>query len=438
MTKHKSSRLALRLNSIPRGLSEFAIDIDKAEKCFEHSLDYRADARLNHSMTNKILPKSDPIVAQIQADCDQISRTRTDVPQPVSRRRFLRQASKGVIGMGLAVGGVTSATKGAFAQLGRQSGGAPGEIIEEELTPLVEARSEQVWNGDVLDEGVVNEMVDRAMMKLTGLDSAKEAWKDFVLPTDIVGIKINPLAGKRLSTHQIIVDKIIEGLHGAGILSNQIIIWDRFESHLINAGYEINQTDQGVRCFASDSEGVGYDDEVFYETEKDVEIRRENGSILSRYTKLLTQELTVVINVPVMKHHGITGVSGCLKNLAFGSVDNTSRFHSNPINCNPAIADIFAHTVLKDKVVLNIVDGLLAAFNGGPTYDPDGVWQYGGILVSEDPVALDQIIYQTIEEKRKELELPTLSRLSKYIRSASRMDLGTNDLDEVDYQEVKV
>ena len=389
-------------------------------------------------MTNKISPISDSIVAQIQADCDQISRAKAVMPQPVTRRRFLRQTSKGVVGMGLALGGITSTTKNAFAQLGRQSGGPPGEIVEEELTPLVEARSDKVWNGDVLDEGVVSEMIDRAMMKLTGLDSAKEAWKDFVLPTDIVGIKINPLAGEQLSTHRIIVDKIIEGLHGAGILSNQIIIWDRFESHLINAGYEINQTDQGVRCFASDSGGVGYDDEVFYETEKDVEIRRENGSILSRYTKLLTKEFTVVINVPVMKHHGIAGVSGCLKNLAFGSVDNTSRFHSNPINCNPAIADIYAHAVLKDKVVLNLVDALLAAFNGGPTYTPDGVWQYGGILVSQDPVALDQIIYQTIEEKRKEFELPTLSRISKYIRSASRMDLGTNDLDEVDYQEVKV
>ena len=388
-------------------------------------------------MTSKIPPKSDPIVAQIRADCDQISRTKAAMPQPVSRRRFLRQASKGVVGMGLALG-VTSATKDAFAQFGSQSGVPPGEVLEEQLTPLVEATSEKVWNGDILDEQVVSEMIDRAMMKLTGLDSAKEAWKDFVLPTDIVGIKINPLAGKQLSTHRIIVDKIIDGLYGAGVLKNQIVIWDRFESHLINVGYEINQSGRGVRCFASDSKGVGYDDEVFYETEKDVAVRRENESILSRYTKLLTKELTVVINVPVMKHHGIAGVSGCLKNLAFGSVDNTHRFHSNPINCNPAIADIFAHTVLKDKVVLNIVDGLLAAFNGGPTYDPGGVWQYGGILVSQDPVALDQIIYQTVEEKRKELKLSSIARLSKYIRSASRMDLGTNDLDEVDYKEVKV
>ena len=389
-------------------------------------------------MTNKIPPKSDPVVAQIQADCDRISRTTEAMTEPVDRRGFLRQTSKGVVGMGLALGSITSATTAAFAQMGHQHGAPQGEVVEEQLTPLVEATSEKVWNGDLLDEQVVSEMIDRAMMKLTGLDSAKEAWKDFVLPTDIVGIKINPLAGKRLSTHRIVVDKIIDGLRGAGILSNQIIIWDRFESHLIDAGYEINQSNRGVRCFASDSKGVGYDDEVFYETEKDVEERRENGSLLSRYTNLLTKELTAVINVPVMKHHGIAGVSGCLKNLAFGSVDNTTRFHSNPLNCNPAIADIFAHTVLKDKVVLNIVDGLLAAFDGGPTYDPDGVWQYGGILVSPDPVALDQIVYQTVEEKRKELNLAPISRLSRYIRSASRMDLGTNDLDEVDYREVKV
>ena len=40
-------RLALGLDSSTQSLSAIAIDIDTAEKCFEHSLDYRADARLN-------------------------------------------------------------------------------------------------------------------------------------------------------------------------------------------------------------------------------------------------------------------------------------------------------------------------------------------------------------------------------------------------------
>ena len=40
-------RLALGLDSSTQSLSAVVIDIDTAEKCFEHSLDYRADERLN-------------------------------------------------------------------------------------------------------------------------------------------------------------------------------------------------------------------------------------------------------------------------------------------------------------------------------------------------------------------------------------------------------
>ncbi|MYG05964.1 xylulose kinase [Candidatus Poribacteria bacterium] len=47
MTDHKHPRLALGLDSSTQSLSAAVINIDTAEKCFEHSLDYRADARLN-------------------------------------------------------------------------------------------------------------------------------------------------------------------------------------------------------------------------------------------------------------------------------------------------------------------------------------------------------------------------------------------------------
>ena len=54
-------RLALGLDSSTQSLSAVVIDIDAAEKCFEHSLDYRADARLNRFGIGEdyILPPSD-------------------------------------------------------------------------------------------------------------------------------------------------------------------------------------------------------------------------------------------------------------------------------------------------------------------------------------------------------------------------------------------
>ena len=61
MTDHKHPRLALGLDSSTQSLSAVVINIDTAEKRFEHSLDYRADARLNQFGIGEdyILPPSD-------------------------------------------------------------------------------------------------------------------------------------------------------------------------------------------------------------------------------------------------------------------------------------------------------------------------------------------------------------------------------------------
>jgi len=350
-----------------------------------------------------------------------------------SRRRFLKQTTIGSIGAGLSIASTS------VAQLSLSD-----QIEDIPPIPVVEATSDKLWLESESRPDVIGEMVDQALVKLTQADDIKSAWKSLVLPNDIVAIKINPLAavgepnGRKLSTHPAIVQRIVDGLYTAGVLANQVIVWDRFHRHLIDAGFKINMDGQGLKCFATDSGGVGYDQEVFYETTEDISSRREEGMLKSFYSRILTQMATVIINVPVVKHHGITGISGCLKNLAFGSVNNTSRFHSKPLNCDPAISEIFAHAVIKDKLVLNIVDGLYASFNGGPVYDAKSVWRAGKIMVSTDPVILDQIMLEIIDEKRLSEKLEPVRSLAKYIRSAERSELGTGDLDKANLQEVKV
>ena len=375
------------------------------------------------------MESNDKVIANIIAD----SQETAQYQETLNRRQFLTQLAAGVGGIGGAL-----STLPAFAQLssGQLQPDATTEGVS--LTPVVEAIGKKVWENDQLNEDAVSELMDQAMMKLTGRTSAKEAWRDIVLPDDIVGIKINPLAGPELSTHSIIVDKIVEGLYGAGVLRKQIIIWDRFEEHLLNAGYPIKQDESDVRTFASDTEGIGYDDEVFYESEKDSVTRRENESTRSRYSRIVTQQVDVLINVPVLKHHAMAGVSGCLKNLAFGSVDNTRRFHGKPIYCNPAIAEILEHKVLKEKLILNIVDGLVASFDKGPTYHAESAWNYGSLFISVDPVILDVLVLQTVNQKREEMELGSVSKLANHITTASKLELGTNTLDGADLRQVEV
>lgn len=370
----------------------------------------------------------DKVTANIIADSQEMAHHR----DTLDRREFLTRLAASVGGIGGAL-----STLPAFAQL--SSGQLETETTETAyLTPVVEAVGKKVWENDQLNEDAVSELMDQAMMKLTGRSSAKEAWRDIVLPDDIVGIKINPLAGPELSTHAIIVDKIVEGLYGAGVLRKQIVIWDRFEAHLLNAGYPIKQDESDVRTFASDTDGIGYDDEVYYESEKDSIARRENESTRSRYSRIVSEQVDVIINVPVLKHHAMAGVSGCLKNLAFGSVDNTRRFHGKPIYCNPAIGEILEHKVLKEKLTLNIVDGLLASFDKGPTYHAESTWQYGSLFVSADPVILDVLVLQTVNQKREEMNLDSVSKFANHINTASSLGLGTNTLDQADLRQVEV
>ncbi len=371
----------------------------------------------------------DTVIADIIADSQEAAQHQ----DTLNRRQFLTRLATQVGGIGGAL-----STLPAFAQLssGQLQPDATTQAVP--LTPVVEAIGKKVWENDQLNEDAVSELIDQAMMQLTGRSSAKEAWRDIVLPDDIVGIKINPLAGPELSTHSIIVDKIVEGLYGAGVLRKQIIIWDRFEEHLLNAGYPIQQDESEVRTFASDTEGIGYDDEVFYESEKDSVARRENDSTRSQYSRIVTQQVDVLINVPVLKHHAMAGVSGCLKNLAFGSVNNTRRFHGKPLYCNPAIGEILEHKVLKEKLVLNIVDGLVASFDKGPTYHAESAWKYGSLFISADPVVLDVLVLQTVNQKREEMELDSMSKLANHITTASKLGLGTNTLDQADLRQVEV
>lgn len=366
----------------------------------------------------------DKVITNIMSDCEETVQERNKF----NRRDFITTIA--------AVSGAALGALPAFAQIGGRVLTTPEQ--KENLTPVVEVLGKQVWEDDRLNEDAVGDMLDQAMVKLTGRETAKEAWRDFVLPDNIVGIKINPLAGPKLSTHAVLVNRIVDSLNSAGVLRKQIIIWDRFEAHLLSAGFPI-LTDQGdVRTLSTNLDEIGYDDKVFYETEKDRITRRENESTRSLYSRIITEMVDVVINVPVLKQHDMSGISGCLKNMAFGSVDNTRRFHGRPLYCNPAISEIYENKVIKDKVVLNIVDGLLASYDRGPTYHPESAWQFGGMFVSADPVILDVLVLQTVNQKREEMGLSSMSKYANHISAASGLELGNNSLDQVNLQKIEV
>ncbi|MCD6508305.1 DUF362 domain-containing protein [Candidatus Poribacteria bacterium] len=303
---------------------------------------------------------------------------------------------------------------------------------------VVDIRHSGVWKEEGLDRDILAKMLDEGMMELTGRKSPKEAWKDFISKDDTVGIKINPSGGPRLCTHRELVDLVIERITSLGVPPEHIIIWDRFERDLVEAGYEINVTGSGVRCYATDGRGPGYDEKVYYEPEEDSPPRRENGEVRSLFSRIITQEVTRVINLPVLKHHPITGVSLSLKNITFGSVNNTARFHPIEFLCDPAIPEIFSKSVLRGKAVLHIIDGLIATYEGGPGFKEEYSWRHSGLILSTDPVAADKVGLEIIEGKRKEKGLDPISIYARHISTAGRMGLGNSSMSDITLKEIKL
>src|SRR5207302_1147381 len=81
---------------------------------------------------------------------------------------------------------------------------------------------------------------------------------------------------------------------------------------------------------------------------------------------LIADPFTKIINVPNMKDHGAAGVTGCLKNIAYGSFSNVARSHSGfKTNTYSFIGTLAAVEPLRSRTVLAIMDGLRGVWHGG-------------------------------------------------------------------------
>jgi len=279
--------------------------------------------------------------------------------------------------------------------------------------------------GSSLDSGRLLKMLDRAVQALYATDSPLEAWKKVVRPGEVVGLKVNGLSGRGNSTSVLLVQVLCARLQDAGIPQKDIVIWDRMNVDLEGAGFRVATRQTQIRCIGNDT--LGYEEEL-----------ATYGSVGSCLSKTLTQVCDAVINLPVLKDHGIAGVTIALKNL-FGAIHNPNKYHLNM--GDPYIADVNMLPPIRQKVRLHICDATTAQYEGGPSYMPQWSWPYNALLMSRDPVALDYTGWQILEQKRAEKGMKSLRALKRapdYIATAADPNhrLGTNDPSQIEQAEV--
>jgi uncharacterized protein (DUF362 family) len=290
---------------------------------------------------------------------------------------------------------------------------------------VVIARDEALARGSLEDhQELLQKLLDAALQKLTGAKDVASAWREILRPRDRVGIKVNTLG---LSTRPAVVDAMVVGMRQAGIPAENIVIWDRFDTELGKAGFKLNKSGRGVQCRGTDAEriGSGYQDQI-----------ETSGRIGSSFSRIIAEDIDVVISVPVLKDHNLAGVTLGMKNF-YGAIHNPNKYHDQ--NCDPYIVDVVAHRYVARKWRLTICDGIRAQYNAGPGPHPGFAWPFGGLLVGRDFVAVDAVGADLLDARRKEAGLKSLAeedRPPKYIATAGARGLGEADLRKVERVEV--
>jgi hypothetical protein len=314
-------------------------------------------------------------------------------------------------------------------------GKPPSKLAVPGLYPgrVIEARNPRMSHNGTRDRAAVKATLDAGMKSLTGATDAVEAWKHFFEPGDVVGVKVVPNGAPHAHSSYEIVLEVIEKLKACGVKPKDIFVYDRYRGEFMDAGYhKILPAD--VRWGGVTAEGgdqfqldfpsfrsdpiAGYDHDAFGWMDlipygDDPKDERKYRSHLS---KLVTKTLNKIVAIPVLKDHGSAGVTGALKNMSHGTVNNVARSHSNSFTnvCNQFIPQMVSHPIIRDKFVLQIMDGIRAVFEKGP-YRPDfkWTWEYNSILFATDPVAMDHVEWDVIDAKRKLEKLPPVAASGK-------------------------
>ncbi|NBO92230.1 MAG: DUF362 domain-containing protein [Planctomycetia bacterium] len=326
---------------------------------------------------------------------------------------------------------------------------------------VVEVRHPHAVSPDnIIDADAVNAVVDRGMADLTGYEPGDtvNAWGSLFDRDDVVGIKVNPVGRKALpgeggrvpnavgsiSSFELVV-KVVRCLIERGIPAKNIIVFERYANEFCDAGYKslVERELPGVRWLCSalsysnfqlDIRGrdpdcaelssdvsrnvVGYDPDVFTTMGFCLPSHsaRDDRRFRSHLSLIVSRMISKMITLPVLKDHRSAGVTLALKNMSHGMNNNVARSHLagiahgvgdggkvlGPNQCNTFIPQCVSQQRLRDKATLHILDGLIGVYEGGPgcwnrTW---GTWRHKGLFFATDPVALDHVCWDVIDEKR--------------------------------------
>jgi uncharacterized protein (DUF362 family) len=278
-----------------------------------------------------------------------------------------------------------------------------------------------------IDQKKLLSMYNRGIQILMDKQNPKDSLRLIFKSSDRLGIKINTIAGRKLSSRPEVSFSLASMLQDSGIQQENIIIWDRTNRELREAGYRLNLNSRGIKVIGTDTKGFGYDSQLI-----------SHLNIGSLFSSIQSDKITASISLAILKDHGMAGVTAGMKNY-FGAIHNPNKYHD--FNCNPFVAELFETKLINGKHKLTVLDSLIVQYHRGPSYNARWAEKYEALIFSLDPVAADYVGWQVIEKLRAEKGLASLKeekRAPVYLKTAEKMGLGKASPEEIQIIEEEV
>ena len=306
----------------------------------------------------------------------------------------------------------------------------------------------------------VRDMLRRGMVGLTGSDDWQSAWKLFFQPGDVVGIKLNPVGRPHVISAPEVVREIIASLNAIGIPAQDIVCYDRYRAEFLQAGFDkwlpekVRWTHAAEKYDEVQQAIEGYDPDHYMEMSLGLP-GQDPASLTARRSyasRFITKDVNKLINLCLLKDHQSAGITMALKNLSHGLVNNVCRSHATTtLNaCGAFIPASASIPIIRNKTVLNIMDGIKGLYHGGPSGKPQFVWEHKKMYFSTDPVAMDHVGWRVLDEKRVAVGMKKLvedipdpfshftHRQPEHVEIAGALGLGEWDWAKIDRREIRL
>jgi hypothetical protein len=200
-------------------------------------------------------------------------------------------------------------------------------------------RNDVIDKNNKINKTILSEMMDTALKTFSGETDLLAAWRKYIHPDDKVGVKVTHCSWMRIHTNESLIKTIQIKLSDVSIPKSRIHVEDY---------------------------GLPF------------------------------EKCTALINVPSVKVHTLTGIAASIKNYINFIQQPSDYHHEGSVN----LGKIWLMPHVKGKTRLIIVDMLQPYFGPGPQINPLHRWNYKGILVGTDPVAIDTVCTRICQMKR--------------------------------------